>query len=153
MAGTALVMWIVTIGGGALLVAPWLARGGATRPADADLQGGTPAKSTVMTQRTRSRIGLSMIVPHASLAIVGAIVWALFSLNEDDIGYGPARWLASALLLATIAYGMVMFSRWLADRREGTDERPEQHFPVALVAFHGLGALATLLLVLLVAVD
>ncbi len=92
-------------------------------------------------------------MPHASLAIVGAIVWALFSLNEDDIGFGPARWLASALLLATIAYGMVMFSRWLADRREGEDERPEQHFPVALVAFHGLGAVATLLLVLLAAFD
>jgi hypothetical protein len=41
-------------------------------------------------------------------------------------------------------------ARWLADGRASTlANRPESHFPVAVVAGHGLFAVATVLLVLL----
>ncbi len=148
MAGTALLAWIFTIAGGALLAVVWVVRGGAKRPADADVQGRSPAQATVTAQRDRSRIGLSMIVTHATLALVGAVIWAMFSMNEDDMFYSSAKWLAVALLLAAIGVGTTMFTRWLADRRHGDDQRPEQGFPSLLVAVHGLGALATLVLVL-----
>ncbi len=153
MAGTALVAWIFTIAGGTLLALTWVVRGGAKRPADADVDGRAPAQATVTAQRDRSRIGLSMIVPHATLAVVGAAIWAMFSMNEDDMFSSSAKWLALALLLGTIGLGTTMFTRWLADRRRGDDQRPEQRFSSPLVAVHGLGALATLALVLVAALS
>ncbi len=152
MSGTALLMWIVTMAGGAVLLVLWLVHGGAKRPADTDPTATGGVQQTATMTRTRSRIPLSVIVPHASLAVVGAISWALYSANKGDTAYSPARWFSVAVLLATIALGLAMFRPWLADRRSGDSEareHPEQRLPAVVVLLHGLAAAATLVLVLL----
>lgn len=156
MEGTALVMWIVTIGGGALLAGLWVLHGGAKRPADADPAPGSGRQQTLTATRTaRSRIGISMITNHAGLAVLGAVTWILYTLNSDDEAYRPLRWLALALLVVTIGLGLSMFNRWLADRRRAEDgaeaQPPEQHLPAVVVLLHGIAAAATLVLVLLAA--
>ncbi len=94
-------------------------------------------------------------MPHASLAVVGAITWAAYSANADDENYRPAAWLALVLLSVTVGYGLSMFTRWLADRRNGEAEEdvgvrpPEQHFPTVLVLGHGVMAIATLAVVII----
>ena len=151
----ALLLWVVTIGGGALLGAIWLRHGGARRAPDAQvpLSGTGPATTTMA--RPRSKIALSVIVPHASLGIVGAITWMLYRANPDDTAYEPIRWLALALLLGTISLGLVMFGRWLADRREADADAeagegpPERRLPLVVVVLHGLSAAATLVFVVL----
>lgn len=57
-------------------------------------------------------------------------------------------WLASVLLLPVALLGLTMLARWLPAR--GGD-RAESRFPVPVVAGHGLLAVATVVLVLLVA--
>lgn len=152
----ALLLWVVTIGGGSLLAALWLRHGGAKQAPDAQRPPSTgPGAATTTMARPQSKIALSLIVPHASLGIVGAITWMLYRANPDDTSYEPIRWLALALLLGTISLGFVMFGRWLADRREAGrgaeagDGPPERHLPLLVVVLHGLGAAATLVFVVL----
>jgi hypothetical protein len=155
MEDTAMVLWIVTIAGGALLALLWLVHGGARRAADVDAPPSAAGTHTRREDRAgRSRIGVSVLANHGSLAVVGAILWGLFTLNTDDEAYKPLRWVAVALLVVTIALGLSMFGRWLGDRRrrhdgDGTERRPEQRLPALLVIFHGLAAAATLVVVVL----
>lgn len=156
MAGVALTLWLLTIGGGVMLLFIWLARGGAQHPADVspDSPGGSSATTTTVP---RSRIAISTIVLHASLAVVGAMVWLIYNADAGDDNARPAAFLALVMLVLAIGYGVAMFSRWLADRREGdradpADLPPEQHFPALLVLLHGAMALATLVAVV-IAID
>jgi hypothetical protein len=140
----ALVFWILTAGGGFFLLATWIAKGGARR-------GGAG-----------SRFPAPLIFGHFLLAAVGLILWIVY-LAAEKKGVG---WTALVLLAVVAVMGFSMLARWIptfqASRRvptmsgaSGAATSPaatapaERHFPVAVVAGHGLLAATTLVLVLL----
>jgi hypothetical protein len=137
MEWAALIAWVLTAGGGFVLFSIWLARGG-TRQQPA---GG-------------SRIRPPLIVSHFLLAAAGLVLWIVYVASDSD----AAAWIAFAVLLAVAALGFTMFAIWSRQRRTAggavasVDRPAEQHFPVAIVALHGLLGATTLVLVLLAAI-
>jgi manganese efflux pump family protein len=139
MKWAALISWVVTAGGGFVLLSIWLARGG-------------------MRQRgeSGSRIRPPLIMSHFLLAAAGLVLWIIYLVNDKD----ALAWIAFAALLVVALLGFTMFAIWLRQRRgrAGTVEpamegRPaEQHFPVPIVGLHGLLAATTLVLVFLTAI-
>ena len=138
----ALVTWIVTAGGGFVMLAIWLSRGG-------------------MRQRDRGRIRPALILSHFLLAATGLVIWIVYLAADED----ALAWIALAILAVVALLGWTMFFIWAGQRQrragaapassplEGgnTGEPAEQHFPVPIVALHGLLAVATVILVLLAA--
>jgi hypothetical protein len=143
----ALVLWILTAGGGFYLLGTWIAKGGA-RP--------QPAGNT--------RFPAPIIFGHFLLAAAGLIVWIIYVVNDKD----ALAWTAFVLLAVVALLGFTMFSLWVPTYRAhrpvavgapaagdtaGTVAEPaERHFPVAIVGGHGLLAASTLVLVLLTAI-
>jgi hypothetical protein len=139
MKWAALITWVLTAGGGFVLLAIWLSRGG-MRQQD---EGG-------------NRIRPPLIMSHFLLAATGLVIWIIYVANDSD----TLAWIAFAALLVVALLGFTMFAIWL-QRRQGrgavaeavTPNTPaEQHFPVAIVGLHGLLAATTLVLVLLTAI-
>ena len=149
----ALVSWIATAGGGFVMLAIWFARGG-------------------MRQRERGRIRRELILSHFLLAATGLVIWIIYLAADKE----ALAWIALAILGLVAALGFTMFFIWAAQRQgrmaaaapnppAGTGAAPaaeataggpgspaEQHFPVSIVALHGLLAVATVILVLLAAI-
>jgi hypothetical protein len=141
MEWAALISWIVTAGGGFVLLAIWWSRGG-------------------MRQREGGRIRPPLILSHFGLAALGLVLWIVYVANDSD----TLAWIAFALLLVVAVLGWTMFAIWWRRRQAGagpvavSEEGPsgqpaEQHFPVPIVALHGLLAVTTLVLVLLSALE
>jgi hypothetical protein len=139
MKWAALITWVLTAGGGFVLLAIWLGRGGMRQQAE----GG-------------KRIRPPLIMTHFLLAAAGLVVWIIYVVDDKD----ALAWIAFAVLLVVALLGFTMFAIWLR-RRQGrgavaeavTPNTPaEQHFPVAIVGLHGLLAATTLVLVLLTAI-
>jgi hypothetical protein len=104
-------------------------------------------------QSGERRIRTPLIFSHFLLAAAGLVLWIVYVVDDRS----TIAWIAFALLLVVALLGFTMFAIWLAQRR-GTAGRPagegrpaEQHFPVPIVALHGLLAATTLVLVLLTA--
>jgi manganese efflux pump family protein len=138
MKWAALVTWVLTAGGGFVLLSIWLARGGMRQQEE----GG-------------GRIRPPLIMSHFLLAAAGLVLWIVYLAN----GNKTLAWIAFAALLVVALLGFTMFAIWWR-RRHGragavdavTPNTPaEQHFPVPIVALHGLLAATTLVLVLLTA--
>jgi hypothetical protein len=133
MEWAALIAWVITAGGGFVLLAIWLSRGG-------------------MHQMGGKRIRPPLILTHFGLAATGLVLWIIYIANDSD----TLAWIAFVLLLVVALLGFTMFAIWLSQRRPGGaggSEKPaEQNFPVAVVGLHGLLAATTLVLVLLTAV-
>jgi hypothetical protein len=150
----ALILWILTAGGGSYLLGTWVAKGGARRDG------------------AQSRFPAPLIFGHFLLAAVGLVLWIVY-VAADSNGIG---WTAFGLLLAVALLGFTMLARWIPTYRaarggtgtttaapasygaaggtttmgrSATTGPAEQHFPVAVVAAHGLLAATTLVLVLL----
>jgi hypothetical protein len=148
MKWAALITWVVTALGGFGLLAIWLQRGGIKQ---ADQPG--------------RRIRPPLIFGHMLLAATGLVLWIIY-LATDKKAFA---WVGFALLLVVASLGFTMLALWLQRRQAapafagvggaGTttiagDATPaEQHFPVPVVAVHGLIAATTLVLVLLSALD
>jgi O-antigen/teichoic acid export membrane protein len=141
MEWAALISWIVTAGGGFVLLTIWWSRGG-------------------MRQREGRQIRPPLILAHFGLAAVGLVLWIVYVANDSD----ALAWIAFAILLAVALLGLTMFAIWWQRRQagagpvavpeEGSSGQPaEQHFPVPIVALHGLLAVTTLVLVLLSALE
>jgi manganese efflux pump family protein len=166
MDNAALVVWLLTAGGGLTMASIWLARGGLRQRdevlelsyrhvADAtDVAGLAPGPR-------RSRIPAWLISGHASLALLGLFLWIYYvgHEGEEGTGIGAVPPLTVALLVLVASGGVLMVRRWRADRtRLDADsvpkgERPpEQRIPAAIVGLHGLLAVVTVLLVFLTAV-
>jgi hypothetical protein len=128
MAIAALITWLVTAGGGFVMLFRWISRGG-HRPG-----GG-------------SRLGSGLVYPHFLLAAAGLVVWIIYLIVDSDSD--TLAWVAFVLLLPTALLGFTMFARWLGSRR--TSSAPESGFPMPVVLAHGLFAATTLVLVLLTA--
>jgi hypothetical protein len=134
MKWAALITWVVTAGGGFVLLALWLKHGG-------------------MQQRDRGRIRPPLILGHFALAAAGLVLWIVYvAVNKSTVA-----WIAFALLLVVALIGFTMFGIWLAQRRgrggdvAAREEPAEQRFPIPIVGLHGLLAATTLVLVLLTA--
>jgi hypothetical protein len=138
MKWAALITWVLTAGGGFVLLSIWLARGGMRQQREAG-----------------NRIRPPLIMSHFLLAATGLVLWIIYLAADKK----ALAWIAFALLLVVAALGFTMFAIWLR-RRQGrsalteavTPDTPaEQHFPVPIVGLHGLLAATTLVLVLLAA--
>ena len=134
MKWAALIAWVITAGGGFVLLSIWLARGGMRQ-----------------ARESGARIRPPLILGHFLLAATGLVLWIIYVANDSD----TLAWIAFVLLLVVAALGFTMLAIWLQQRRgeTGTASRPaEQNFPVPIVALHGLLAATTLVLVFLTAV-
>jgi manganese efflux pump family protein len=134
MKWAALITWVLTAGGGFVLLSIWLARGG------------------MKSQAAGNRIKPPLIMSHFLLAATGLVLWIIYVIDDSS----SLAWIAFVLLLVVALLGFTMFAIWLRRRRAGAggtapDTPAEQHFPVAIVGLHGLLAATTLVLVLLAA--
>ena len=129
MRWAALVAWLVTAGGGSILLLTWLRHGGSSR---------------------REGIGLVRLSTHAGTALAGLACWIAFIATEDSW----LAWVAVALLAVVSAIGLSMFVSWLRGRNEAqhTELPAEAAFPVPVVIAHGGLALVTVTLSVLAAV-
>jgi len=136
MKWAALILWLLTAGGGFIMLAIWL-RGGGMRLAR--LQG--------------ARIRPPLLVSHFLLAATGLVLWIIYVANDSD----TIKWIAFALLLVVALLGFTMLGIWLSRRRAPVHTTPqaaeaepaEQRFPAAIVTLHGVAAATTLVLVFL----
>jgi hypothetical protein len=134
----ALIVWILTAVGGFGLLGTWVAKGG-VRPHPAG---------------AGSRFPPALIFGHFLLAAAGLVLWLVYVSTGTD----ALAWIAFVLLLVVAALGFTMFARWLPSYRAAGSTAPsagppERHFPVPVVAAHGVVAAATLVLVLLAALN
>lgn len=128
MSIAALIAWVVTAGGGFVLLGTWLARGG-TRD---------------------SKLPAPVVFGHFAAAAAGLVLWIVYLVAESAV----LAWIAFALLVVVALLGFTMFARWVPTYRvrataAAGDAPAERHFPVAVVGAHGLLAVATVVLVLL----
>ena len=123
----ALVTWVITAGGGFVLLAIWLKNGG-------------------MAQRERGRIRPAIILTHFALAATGLVLWIIYLASDKS----AIAWIAFALLLVVALIGFTMFGIWLSQRKNRVASA-EQRFPIPIVGLHGLLAATTLVLVFLAA--
>ena len=140
MKWAALIAWVLTAGGGFVLLTIWLARGGMQQ----GREGG-------------SRIRPPLILRHFLLAASGLVVWIVYLVKDKDV----LAWIAFAILAVVALLGWTMFAIWYQRRQRGAVEGAamgagggpaEQHFPVPIVALHGALAVTTVVLVFLTAI-
>ena len=137
MQWAALISWIVTAGGGFVLLGLWVRHGG-------------------MRQREGRQIRPPLILSHFGLAATGLVLWIIYVATDSD----ALAWIAFAILAVVAVLGWTMFAVWWQRRQASAAAAPastpglpaEQHFPVPIVALHGLLAVTTLVLVFLAAV-
>ena len=128
MSWAALITWVLTAGGGFVMLAIWLKNGG-------------------MQQTESGRIRPAFILTHFLLAATGLVLWIVYVVNDSS----TLAWIAFALLLVVALIGFAMFGMWMSQRQRRLEGAAEQRFPVAIVGGHGLLAATTLVLVLLAA--
>jgi len=137
MEWAALISWVLTAGGGFVLLAIWLRNGG-------------------MSQRAPGEIRPYLILSHFALAATGLVLWIIYVATDSD----ALAWIAFVILAAVAILGFAMFAIWY-QRRQGmtaAGQAPamgtpaEQRFPVAIVGLHGLLAVITVVLVFIAAI-
>lgn len=144
MEWAALIAWIATAGGGFVMLAIWLSRGGMRQ-----------------ANESGNRIRPPLILGHFLLAATGLVIWIIYIATESD----ALAWIALVLLAIVAVLGFTMFAIWYQRRQRGpaaatgvtgepgsSQTPPEQHFPVPIVALHGLLAVTTVVLVFLTAI-
>jgi manganese efflux pump family protein len=140
MEWAALITWVLTAGGGFVLLAQWLARGGHRQ-----------------ASQTGLRIRPPLIFGHFGLAATGLVLWIIYVATDSE----GLAWVAFAILVVVAALGWTMFAIWYqrrnvqpaaADVSMAGAEPPEQSFPVPIVALHGVLAVTTVVLVFLTAI-
>lgn len=139
MKWAALIAWVLTAGGGFVLLTIWLSRGGMQQ----GREGG-------------SRIRPPLILSHFLLAATGLVIWIIYLFADKD----ALKWIAFVILAVVALLGWTMFAIWWRRRqargavREAVspDTPAEQHFPVSIVTLHGVLAVTTVVLVFLTAI-
>jgi len=138
MEWAALITWVLTAGGGFVLLSIWLRRGGMRQQ-----------------EAAGNRIRPALILSHFLLAATGLVVWIVYVVADKD----ALAWIAFVILAVVALLGWTMFAIWARRRQTRAAEvataapgtPAEQHFPVSIVALHGLLAVTTVVLVLLTA--
>ena len=134
-----LLTWVVAALVGIYLLGTWIAHGGLRR----------------RSQVQPSRFAPSLILGHGGLAACGLAVW----IGYLAIGTHALAWAAFGILMPVALLGATMFGLWLrAGHGRPTGRHAyvprhaaEDHFPPPAVLGHGFFAVATVVLVLLVA--
>ena len=131
----ALIAWLLTAIGGFVLLSIWVARGGMQQP-----------------REPGSRIRPGLILSHFALAATGLVLWIIYVAA----GSSALAWIAFVILLVVALLGWSMFAIWWRKRQRAAVVQAvdpgtpaEQHFPVAIVAGHGILAVTTVVLVFL----
>jgi hypothetical protein len=124
----ALILWVLTAGGGFVLLMIWLRGGG-------------------MSQAGSGKIRPAMILTHFALAATGLVLWIIYVANDSS----TLAWIAFVLLLIVALIGFTMLGIWLSQRNRRDTTPAEQRFPVSIVGLHGVLAATTLVLVFLAA--
>src|SRR3954470_21528334 len=124
----ALITWVLTAGGGFVLLLRWFQHGG-------------------MSQREARRIRPALILGPFALAATALLPRVVYLASDSS----TLAWIAFALLLVVALIGFAMFGIWMSQRKRRDPAPAEQKFPVAIVGLHGLIAATTLVLVLLAA--
>src|SRR5262245_28630341 len=147
----ALITWVIAALGGATMLGIWVQRGGPRTP------------------RT-SKFPPGLIFGHFALAAIGLVIWIIYVITDTE----ALKWVAFIVLLPVALLGFTMLARWIPTYRSpklvaadaaggrtavsatgdggaGAAVPAEKYSPVAIVAGHGLFAVATLVLVLLTA--
>src|SRR5262245_37540336 len=96
MEWAALISWIVTAGGGFVLLAIWWNRGG-------------------MRQREGGQIRPALILSHFGLAAIGLVLWIVYVATDSE----ALAWIAFALLAVVAVLGFTMFAVWWQRRQAG----------------------------------
>jgi hypothetical protein len=147
MEWAALITWILTAGGGFVMLAIWLGNGGMEQSGQTSA-GGNPL------------VRPPLILGHFALAATGLVLWIIYVASDSD----TLAWIAFVLLLIVALLGFTMLGIWLRQRsaRAPAGTAPpaaatptraaEQRFPVAIVGAHGVLAATTLVLVFLAAI-
>src|SRR5919206_1630712 len=92
----ALVAWVLTAGGGFVMVGRWVAAGGLRQQRDG-----------------ATRFPAPLVFGHAGLAAAGLVLWIIYlALDADSL-----RWVAFVLLVLVALGGFTLFARWLPSRR------------------------------------
>jgi hypothetical protein len=140
MKWAALVTWVLTAGGGFVMLGLWLKNGGMKQ-----------------SDQPGDRIRSTRILTHFALAAIGLVLWIIYVASDSD----GLAWAAFALLAIVALLGFSMLATWLRQGSHrttavgsdagGGDVPAERSFPNLIVAGHGLLAATTLVLVLLVA--
>jgi hypothetical protein len=123
----ALVTWILTAGGGFVMLGIWVNKGG-------------------HRAGSGSRLAPGLVFGHFALAATGLVLWIIYLVANESV----LAWISFVLLLVVALIGFTMFARWLPVRR---GDNAESRFPLVTVGGHGVLAATTLVLVLLAALD
>ena len=138
MSFAVLITWAAAVLAGLYMLAVWLIEN--------DVTGRTAAPS---------RLPVPVVLAHVALAVTGLALWVAYLVA----GLENLAWASIGVLGGIALLGFTMFARWIPVYREpvpaagpggGRPAGPaESHFPVAVVAAHGLFAVSTLALALL----
>lgn len=138
----ALVTWIITALLGSYMVSTWASSGGLRQQEGAATHFRPP-----------------FVFGHLGLAVAGLVVWIVYLVNDSE----ALAWIAFVDLLVVAGIGDTLVYRWFKDRRGESDTAvgasagsatlAEQRIPSAVVIAHGVFAVATLVLVLLAALE
>ena len=96
MEWAALIAWVLTAGGGFVLLTIWLARGGMQQ----QREGG-------------DRIRPPLILSHFLLAAGGLVLWIISLIADED----ALAWIALAILAVVALLGFTMFAIWWRRRQ------------------------------------
>jgi hypothetical protein len=146
----AVCLWAVTAAAGLVLLGTWIAKGGVHR-----MPGG---------RGRHRRLSRTLVFGHVLLAAAGLLVWIAYLALASSV----LSWAALAIVILVAVLGLAMFVRWVPTYRGrarlGTGpgaaahraqpsprQPPEQHFPILVVATHGVLAVTTVVLVVLTA--
>ncbi|QGK70272.1 hypothetical protein GIY23_12705 [Allosaccharopolyspora coralli] len=139
MALAALITWLITAVGGFVMLGTWIAKGG--------------------HKNNNSHLPPAVIFGHFALAAIGLVLWIIYVFTDNH----AIAWTGVALLLPVALLGFVMLFRWIPVYRAraaaggpgttGPQGPAEKHFPVSVVAGHGIFAVATVVLALLAALE
>lgn len=135
----ALIAWLVTAGGGFVLLGLWITKGGLRQQ-----------------QTGESRLPAPVVFAHLLLAATGLVFWFAYLVSDESSGLA---WTGFGLLIPVALLGFFMVLRWWQGRQAlaaatttpDTTAPAEQHFPVPIVVLHGLAAVTTVVLVLVAA--
>jgi hypothetical protein len=156
----AIVLVWLTVGGGLLLATMWFAFGGARAVGPEDeimSQAGTPPDPA---RRTTTSFSSAQVGMHGLLAVLTALLVTYGATLRDDRSGGYVALLGS--LAVTAIPGVLMFWKWHTKKRPHVKgvavgvgrPRVEDRLPKLVVYAHGLAAVATIsIIVVLLVVD
>src|ERR671936_2941006 len=96
MKWAALVTWVLTAGGGFLLLGLWLRHGGMQQ-----------------SDQPGALIRAARVLSHFALAATGLVLWIIYVATDSE----ALAWIAFAVLLVVATLGFSMLAIWIGQRR------------------------------------